>query len=281
VHKPPQLRLRPRAAHEKVGQSRDDVMRARALAAAEDNSDRERGRHDQRRAGGRHDQRRAHGGRGARDELEARLAVRVRQLLLHEPVVRMSWRGAARDDAQRRRRGEGGRQLDGRAPAQLGERTHRVLRRPEPLLESQGHGDGVGEGALVLDRADVRKGRARAPRGAPLGKRAEGRALEFDERLADHRLVLALAPLDGEHGRERHPLCAPLSRRLDEALQARHHPRALLADEGGRGEAEGVAVVRVEGRGPRRHAFVLESSPPMTTSPSKSWSRAVAVALSN
>ena len=184
--------------------------------------------------------------------------MRVRQLLLHEPVVRMSRRGAARDDAQRRRRGEGGRQLDGRAPAQLGERTHRVLRRLEPLLESQGHGDGVGEGALVLDRADVRKGRARAPRGAPLGKRAEGRALEFDERLADHRLVLALAPLDGEHGRERHPLCAPLSRRLDEALQARHHPRALLADEGGRGEAEGVAVVRVEGRGQRAAPLVPE-----------------------
>ena len=55
--------------------------------------------------------------------------------------------------------------------------------------------------------------------------------LQLDEGLADHRLVLALASLDGQHRRERHTPGCPLLRWLDETLEASHHAGASLADD--------------------------------------------------
>ena len=226
VDEAPELGTGPAARGEEVREAGDQVVSAGALASAEDDADGQVCRDGEWLALG--------GATG--DDLDPRALARLWQRRADEERVGRGWGHLAAHDAQPCRALKELGQL-GRGRRALLHQAHRLGR--GSLLEQQRARHRIRTRPRVLDRpgADERLGKSPSrPLRLDRGKR---RAAQLDERLTDHRLVLALATLDGHHARERHPLGRPGAGGLGEPLRP-SHPRGTGKGERSRAGGRGV-----------------------------------------
>mmetsp|Transcript_31742 Transcript_31742/g.81305 ORF Transcript_31742/g.81305 Transcript_31742/m.81305 type:complete len:396 (-) Transcript_31742:640-1827(-) len=119
----------------------------------------------------------------------------------------------------------------------------------------------VGEAALELDGSRGAVAVVQPPL-LPLGRvRRERAAVQLDQRLLDHRLVLPLAPLHPHHARQRHAADRPLARGALQVGHRRHHARLPLGRQRARRVAQVVAVGGVEVGWKRAAALVAKVVP--------------------
>jgi len=128
------------------------------------------------------------------------------------------------------------------------------------LFEHQGLGDEIAHfrRSEVLDRAGVDVGGFFGPLVALRGEELERLAVQLDQRLADDRLVMAVAAFDVHHHGDRNAAGDPFGGRFSGVADARHIAGAARADQRRGVEAEAVAVVCVVVRRRGAAAFVAE-----------------------
>mmetsp|Transcript_92432 Transcript_92432/g.299070 ORF Transcript_92432/g.299070 Transcript_92432/m.299070 type:complete len:968 (+) Transcript_92432:126-3029(+) len=184
-----------------------------------------------------------------RGEVELRKGGRPPALALHAPLLQAGARAPRlrrEEEAAHRLRGGARRERRQRLPELQLQRQGDVLGRLAALhveLRRARNAVGVCQLQLAPDLAVGHVGLRQLP-------------VELDERLLDDGLVLALAALDDAEGGDGHAAALPLAHGRQQVLHRGDEARALVAEEVGRGGAQGVAVGGVEDRGRAGAALV-------------------------